>query len=523
MDSHSAVNGDGPSPPASPGSRHAVAPPAARRRRGRRHRSAWRALGHRSFRYYFAGSFVSNLGTWFQNTAQALLAYQLTHSVLAVGVVTCAQFSGSLLLGPWAAVAAHRVGGKRMLVWMQFLSAAIAAGMAGLQAAGQLREQFLVAGALGLGLAFTFTLPVQTAMVPRLVPEADTEAAMAMNSVSYNAGRALAPALCVWMISATGYTGAFAFNAVSFVVFGGMLMATGPRATPLTRPDRPGRPPRALDGLSIALRTPRIALLLAMVAAVTFADDPVLILGPALAHHLPGATHDYPGYFLSALGGGTIFGSLRPTTDPERWDASLTARRAARSLLGLVALMELFVWSPYAWLSLAAAFFAGAAALRTGAVTQTGLVRARPADAASVMAIWAIAWAGTKPLASFTDGLVASSYGLHWAVFAVTGLAVLIGTAELMLPKAWRTALWAAAHVTGNWLDSGLRTALVPVRQLRTVLVPMKLPSPGATSGASGAIVSIETALHFRESRAVTIPARQAGNGLADHRELSST
>ena len=43
-----------------------------------------------------------DLGTWLQNTAQVLLAYRLAHSVLAVGLVTCAQFSSPLVLGPWA-------------------------------------------------------------------------------------------------------------------------------------------------------------------------------------------------------------------------------------------------------------------------------------------------------------------------------------------------------------------------------------------------------------------------------------
>ena len=60
--------------------------------------------------------------------------------------------------------------------------------MAALERAGLLNEELLILGALFMGLAFTFALPVQTAMVPRLVSEADTEAAMAMNSVSYNAG-----------------------------------------------------------------------------------------------------------------------------------------------------------------------------------------------------------------------------------------------------------------------------------------------------------------------------------------------
>lgn len=33
---------------------------------------------------------------------------------------------------------------------------------------------------------------------------------------------------------------------------------------------------------------------------------------------------------------------------------------------------------------------------------------------ASVMAIWAIAWAGSKPLASLTDGFLATTLGVRW-------------------------------------------------------------------------------------------------------------
>ena len=274
--------------------------PAARQDRPR---SSWGVLRYPAFRLYFAGSLVSNLGTWVQNTAQVLLMYQLTHSVLAVGVVISAQFAGSLFLGPTAAVVASRLGGRRMLISAQLVSALVAAGLAVLQAAGHLSAPALTAGALVLGLAFTFGLPVQTALVPRLAP--DTEAALAMNSVSYNAGRALAPILCVAVIAFTGFTWAFALNAVSFAVFAATLFLLTPGPGEETR-----RRARARDGFVQALRQPRIMLTLAMVAAVTFADDPILILGPALAHQL-NASSDWTGYFLSALGLGTILGSFR--------------------------------------------------------------------------------------------------------------------------------------------------------------------------------------------------------------------
>ncbi|MBO0771887.1 MAG: MFS transporter [Actinobacteria bacterium] len=420
------------------------------------HRSAWRALAVRDFRYYFAGSLVSNVGTWFQNTAQVLLSYQLTHSVLAVGAVTGAQFSGSLLLGPRAAVIASRGDGRRLLAGTQLMSAALAGGMAVLEAAGMLSEQLLVVGALLLGLAFAFALPVQTALVPRLVPDtrAATEAGMTMNSVSYNAGRALAPALCVVLITTTGFAGAFALNAVSFLVFAVTLAVIRPR--PMTRSKYPAR---ARDGVTIALRQPRIGLLLLMVAAVTFADDPILILGPAVTRHL-GAGSAWAGYFLSALGCGTIFGSLRPARRAGHQDGSEPSRLAAGWLVVLVGCVVFFAVSPWKWASLLAAFGAGAAALRTGAVTQTQLVRQPTAQAAaSVMALWAIAWAGTKPLASLTDGWVASTHGMVWAVAAVAGPAAAIGILELALPQHRKDSLKAWARSAGTWINARLHPA----------------------------------------------------------------
>jgi predicted MFS family arabinose efflux permease len=376
---------------------------------------------------------MSNLGTWFQNTAQVLLAYQLTHSVFTVGLVTCAQFSGSLLLGPWAAVIASRMGGKRVLISTQVLSALVAGSIAYLQWAGQLSRWPLVAGALCLGLLFAFALPVQTAFVPKLVKDADGEAAMTMNSVSYNAGRAVAPAICVVVIITIGFTWAFAFNAISFLIFAGMLAKIR-----LDQSGTPAQPARARDGLVEALIRPRIMLILAMVAAVTLADDPVLTLGPSLAHHLPGASNDWAGYFLSALGCGTIIGSLRPTRKAkrERISNSYSSQRAAWSLLCLAGAIAVFAIGASRWLSLLAAFGAGVAALLTGAATQTQLVRQQPERTASVMALWAIAWAGTKPVASLVDGSLASAHGRWLAVTVLILPAVALGLAEILLSRA---------------------------------------------------------------------------------------
>jgi predicted MFS family arabinose efflux permease len=390
---------------------------------------AWAVLRHRDFCLYFAGSLVSNLGNWLQTTAQIVLAYQLTRSALAVGVVACAQYAGSLLLGPWAAVVASRLGGARLLIGIQLLSATFATALAYLQWTRALHDQLLIIGALGLGLASAFALPIQAALIPRLVPEHSTEDAMAMNSVSYNAGRALAPALCVIIINSSGFGWAFALNAMSFVIFAGTLARIRPHpatgATPRVR---------ASDGLSIALQQPQILLLLAIVAAVTFADDPVLVLGPALAGHAFGTSNNWAGYFISALGLGTVLGSLRPASYSRARDPAGTARRTAISLLVLAAAIVVFIGGVSPWVSLLAALAAGVAALRTGAITQAQLVRHRPEHSHSMMALWAIAWAGTKPLASLCDGWIASTLGIWSAGIVAITPAVVLGLSQVYLP-----------------------------------------------------------------------------------------
>ena len=132
--------------------------------------------GNRCFRLYFIGSATSDFGTWLQNMAQVILAYQLAHSVLTVGLVTFAQFTSPLLLGPWAGVAADRYGSRRTLLATQVVSAVVAATLAGLDFAGLLNAWVLVFGAMITGLAFTFALPARNVTVQRLVSAGQAQA-----------------------------------------------------------------------------------------------------------------------------------------------------------------------------------------------------------------------------------------------------------------------------------------------------------------------------------------------------------
>jgi predicted MFS family arabinose efflux permease len=397
--------------------------------------SSWRVLRNQNFRLYFYGSVTSDFGTWLQNTAQVLLAYRLARTALAVGLVTCAQFSSPLVFGPWAGVMADRFGSRRTLVATQVVSALIAFCLAALEFSHTLTEWSLIAGALANGLGFTFALPARNVTVRRLVSNAEIRPAYVMDAVSYSLGRVAAPPLCLLLGATLGFGWAFVVNGVSFVVFtvSLILAGDGQRRERLVRS-------RLSAGFLIARSDRMILFLLLMVAAVTIADDPVLVLGPALAHHL-GVSQNWPGWFIAALGAGSVLGSLRRTRQLP------TLRLAAAALAALGVCMVFFVATPWIWVSLAAAIGAGVTCLVANSTTRTLLAkRAGPSREASVMAVWAIAWAGSKPLASLTDGSLAGLIGVRatgflLAVPAFIPLAYLVLKRFRVADSAWFRAI----------------------------------------------------------------------------------
>jgi MFS family permease len=411
---------------------------------------SWRVLQKRDFRLYFCGSVTSDLGTWLQNTAQVLLAYKLANSVFDVGLVTCAQFMGPLLLGPWAGVIADRFGGRRTLLGTQAVAGLVAFFMAALVFSHALNEWLLVAGALASGLTFTFALPARNVTVQRLVSDDSTRAAYVMDSVSYNVGRMLGPVLVVLLLAPGGYGWAFIANGLSFIVFTTTLLwVRHGEAEPEVRS-------KVRDGFVIARHERAILLLLLMVAAVTVADDPILVLGPTIARNLD-ANPSWAGWFIAALGAGNVLGSLR------RAHHRPTLSLAAAALAALGICMVLFVATSSIWVSFAAAVGAGVTCLLANSMTRTllsqtaGTVRVAP-----VMAVWAIAWAGSKPLASLVDGSAAGFIGYR-ATGILLALPVFAPLIYLMIKRYLRRPPSDPARERPTRVEAGNGTTKVPL------------------------------------------------------------
>ena len=395
--------------------------------------AAWRVLRHDEFRQFFAGSIISNWGTWLQNSAQVLLAYKLTHSVLTIGLLTCVQFAPPLIFGPCASIVADRIGAQRTLIITQVASAIITAILAILQLTHSLSETYLFIAAFAVGLMFTFALPAQSALIPALVPDdpADSKAAVVMNSVAYNAGRMVAPAFTVLIVMTAGFWWVFALNAVTFAIFVGVLRKVRPLApVPISNKSR------VRDGMLVVRDDRKILVLLLVVAAITLAEDPVLVLGPGLARHAFHVSYDSSGYFLCALGAGCVLSSLVP----RRKSPSIRRAIAALGLLG--ASIVTFSLAPWMWLSIAAAFSAGLWGLVAGSAAQAMLRQLAGRERAlQVMGLWAVAWAGSKPFASLLDGLLPSVISVQLTGVVMAIPALLPPFVLIVMPEAARRVM----------------------------------------------------------------------------------
>ena len=88
-------------------------------------------------------------------------------------------------------------GPERVLIGTQIISAVVAATLAAAKFGGHLTELGLIAGALLIGLASTFAVPVQNAMVSALAEQEDAKGGMAMNRFRITPG-APSPRFSTW-------------------------------------------------------------------------------------------------------------------------------------------------------------------------------------------------------------------------------------------------------------------------------------------------------------------------------------
>jgi MFS transporter, ENTS family, enterobactin (siderophore) exporter len=260
----------------------------------------------RDFRWMFGGRLVSNAGNVIAVTAANWQVYGLTHSSLAVGLLTLADSAGMLVGLLAGGMLADRYDRRQVLLAVRLPQAALSALMLvnSLLAHPGLWPIYVLT--LGIGLLSGLGSPAATAVVPALVSSQRVPAAVALNAMGNQLGWLVGPAIGGFLIARAGLAACYGIDAGAFAVFGLAMLVVRP-LPPTVRAQRPGLRSLA-EGFSFVRHS-------GVVGGMLLIDTNAMIFGmptglfPALAaQHFHGGPGTF-GLLTAAPGLGAIIGA----------------------------------------------------------------------------------------------------------------------------------------------------------------------------------------------------------------------
>ena len=384
--------------------------------------TGWAPLRTREFRNLWIAALASNAGSWMQTVAAAWLMTTLTTSPVMASLVQTASTLPSFLLAIPAGALADSIDRRQLLLWTQSWMLAASAILGIMTMVGVTGPWSLLALAFALGLGAAVNGPAWAASIPELVPPEQLASAVTLNSVQFNAARAIGPAFAGIILASSGPGVAFLFNAISFL---GVLAAifawrSKPRETlALNAFSRSMR-----EGIRYVLDDHALKVILIRAGVFVIFGSALWALLPVIARQQLHATEARFGLMLSALGAGAVSAGLLLARAHINWKSdkmliSGTVLFAVVSL-GLSRLDSVtpaYLWmvaGGFAWITVMSSFNVAVQSSLPGWVRARGL------------SIYMLVFHGGMALGSWFWGVVASAAGLRGAMgLASLGLIVI--------------------------------------------------------------------------------------------------
>lgn len=365
-------------------------------------RRTFASLAVYNFRLYFVGQGLSLCGTWMQTVSLSLLVLKLTHSGTQLGFVVAAQFLPVLLFGVYGGVIADRFNKRHVLYFTQSLQGILALTLGLLVVTGAVQVWMVYVVASGLGLATLLDNPSRQTFVIEMVGNDRLKNAITLNSTMVNGARIIGPSIAAILIATIGIGFCFLVNAASYLAVLAALFAMRDSELFPTPPTK-REPGQIRAGLRYAWQTPALkSTLLMMLIIGTFAYEFQVILPLFATKTLNGNATTYSlmtvAMGIGAIGGG-LYSAGRGVATPKQ--TLLVALLFGVSIM-LTALM------PDLPLALLVLVLVGALSVLFISIGNTTLqLTSEPSMRGRVMALWAIAFAGTTPIGGPIIGAIA--------------------------------------------------------------------------------------------------------------------
>ncbi len=292
----------------------------------------FRSLQFRDYRLYFTGQIVSLTGSWMQSAALMWLTYEQTRDPLWPPLMLVAQVGPTLVLGTWGGALADRFPRRRLILCTQMAYLVNAAVLTALVASNFAGPWLLFAVQVANGVIQSVDLPARLAYVPSLVPRAALANAVALNSMIFNAARAVGPAAAgglFWLAEYVVGTGllphsppvtlgavwCFTLNGLSFLVVIAALQRISVDGAPARAGGADARPGGEVWAGFRAVRADRrLLLLLAAAGGVSLFAWPALTLFPTYTDKALGHAEKEYAVLVSALGAGALASAFLTAT-----------------------------------------------------------------------------------------------------------------------------------------------------------------------------------------------------------------
>ncbi len=384
-------------------------------------KSTFRAFRHRDFVIVELAGWLSGAGVWFYRIGIQVMAWDLTHSGLWLGLIALAEAGPGIFVAPIAGALADRHDRLVMARIVQCSIMTVTALLAVLTLAGVVDIWLLAAMAMLHGIAAAFWTPVRMSIAANLVPREDLSAAIALHSTLFNLGRFLGPAIAAPILVIWGPGGVFVANAGSYLIFLVALFMVK-----LVNPDRRAEAGRSmiahlLEGLRYAAQHQAIKYLF---LNMIFAS----VLLRAYMELLPGFSETVFGFdpkegvpiLISAAGLGAIVASLL-IGNLTRMETLLWAYFI--SIGGSLVFLTLFVSTTNFWFAVGCAVMLSTSQVGVNIVGQVivqttvrGELRGR------VMSLWGLLNRSGPALGAVMLGGISGYTGFQWPTLA--GVAV---------------------------------------------------------------------------------------------------
>jgi MFS family permease len=396
-------------------------------------RSAAHLMLRTQFGAFMGSKLLGGTALWVHSVVAAIVVFGATGSALAVGLISVVQFAPQLLLTPVSGALSDRGHTRVQMLVGRFLGACgsgvifvwllLAPSLAG----WPLAWAVLVCSAV-LGIGVSVGEPAQQTVTPVLVTRAELPVAMAFNTMPLTVARIAGPALGASV--AVGLGNAWAFGLATAA----QLASLAVLATLSLPPRQRGAAPvdySTRAGLRHVKRDVPLLLLLVVIASVGVGSEPILTLSPVLAHEA-GAGTGLIGILTAGFGVGAGCGLLA---------VALIGRRISQPALtttGLVLLAAGMATGGVAgsppWV--VAGFFLAGIGFSFAMASASTLIQLRcpPELRGRVMALWMVAFAGSRPVSATALGALADAVNARSALGSVAVLLVIV--AAVARPRA---------------------------------------------------------------------------------------